>query len=96
MTVTIIETTTTEACVEAALAWAQEHGYEGDRLPKGQRYTADRCPLAKATGFVIDPTNGGLDRDCRAFHPFGELVRVFVSRFDRGQIPEFDLEAHDG
>ena len=103
MTVTVLETTSTEACVEAALAWAQEHGYNGDRLPKGQKASHDRCPLACATGMTVDPwealrfketDNGAL----ALVEQFGlpPLVKEFVKRFDRGEISEYDLEANDG
>ena len=90
--VTIIETTTDEQCVQAALAWCQEHGYRGGRLPRGERFMPDRCPLSQATGFLIDPVFGGYDHE-GVWHPFGELVRTFIKRYDSGGLPEFDIEA---
>ena len=97
MTVTIIETTTTDACTQAALAWVQEHGYTGDRLPKGVRGSSHLCPLSKATGLIV-----GADTAFRLYDHREDEFRLplrvveWRRRFDRGELPEFDLEAHDG
>lgn len=94
MTVTIIETTTDAQCVEAALAWCREFGFDGDQLPKGCRGDSRMCPLARATRMIVGcSTAFGKDWVEAGLPP---RVVEFRRRFDLGLFAEYDLEANDG
>lgn len=80
--------------LQAALAWAQEFGFDGGELPKGCRKDADNCPLALATGFVVEPNEAFCAGRLRVY-PLPPLVRDFVRRYDRGGYRHLDLEAGD-
>ena len=81
-----------EELKRAALAWAQEHGYEGDELPQGVRGEPDMCPLARATGMEI---LGELCIGEGFVGPLPELVQEFIAEFDRGSIPELEDPAFE-
>ena len=82
----------------AALVWAKEFGYEGQRLPKGQRFGGN-CVLAKATGMTVGPLEA-TDYRVEPSYPGCEwprytlplLVREFVKRFDGRKYPHLDLD----
>lgn len=65
----------------AALLWAWDNGYVGDKLPKGYRDDPLNCPLARATGMTVQPD---LDEDIPA------EVAAFVRYFDTGWYPELE------
>lgn len=75
--------------LEAALTWAQLRGYPYDSLPKGDRDSADSCPLARATGYLVaggqaaPPGNLGL-----VWQALPPRVATFTELFDKGHYPE--------
>lgn len=75
----------------AALAWAQEWGYEGKRLPKGERGASKDCPLYVATGMTIGLREAiRRDDDGCTVYDLPPLVCRFVERFDGRHYPHLD------
>lgn len=85
-----------DAVVKATLEWCNElragKGMEPlDDLPKGVRKDHESCPCGKATGAYVAAYNwcwpDSLD------WPLPSAVCEFVRRFDRGEYPQYDIEA---
>lgn len=79
----------------AALAWCWEHGYDGMILPKGQRGSTTNCPLARATGLSVGESLAWVkvEGKVRELHYLPREVVQFRAEFDKGEFPQFDMEA---
>lgn len=77
----------------AALQWARAWGWKEDKLPCGKRDSADKCPLAQATGWLIagglaSPPDEALER---TWYVLPLDVQLFLDLFDYGRYPELVL-----
>lgn len=82
------------AALGAALAWAKERGFDGDRLPSGIKGDSTYCPLARATGCIIAGHTYLLpDQEYLwfAWKEFSPNVATFIDLFDEGCYPEMIL-----
>jgi hypothetical protein len=68
-----------------------------DALPMGARHRAGECPIALALGgrgsVMVLPS--GICFECvdKWVYPPPEYVQQFIRAFDRGEIPELDVDA---
>lgn len=88
MTVTTLPAVERDVYLSAALAWAWEHGWDGDELPAGSP-THTECPLYLATGLLIDE-DVAIDPftvPCRQY-PLPLNAAAWVRKYDAGEYPE--------
>lgn len=86
-----MQTNEDDSAYVAALAWARQHGFDGDALPPGKPGNARACPLARATGLIVYRAHARRDDESDDYVEIPDTVGEFICRFDRGEYPELLL-----
>lgn len=65
-------------------------------LPVGRRMDPETCPCGEATGLYVEKFLASESKQawaCGEGESLPYVVRCFIHAFDRGEIPELDVEA---
>lgn len=86
-----------EEALKDVNALRTEYGYPAiDRLPRGRRGSASRCPIAKALHVRWAPVVGpktikvSWTRGPMIVRPTSVAMRRFINAFDNRELPEYD------